>query len=75
MDRLNFNVRSTSIQKYSIFANYSLGFTDNDTDGGFPAYTYDLSGEWGRASFDTRHSFVIGGNFQCPLGSFSEPVH
>ncbi|MEQ1765621.1 MAG: carboxypeptidase regulatory-like domain-containing protein, partial [Pyrinomonadaceae bacterium] len=65
-DRLNFNVRSNFNPKYSIFANYSLGFTDNDTDGGFPAYTYDLTDEWGRASFDTRHSFVVGGNFNLP---------
>jgi hypothetical protein len=73
MDRLNFNVRSNFNPKYSIFANYSLGFTDNDTDGGFPAYTYDLSGEWGRASFDTRHSFVIGGNFNAPWGVSLSP--
>jgi hypothetical protein len=71
-DRLNFNVRSNFNPKYSIFANYSLGFTNNDTDGGFPAYSYDLTDEWGRASFDTRHSFVVGGNFNAPWGvSFS----
>ncbi len=66
MDRLNFNLRSNFSQRFSLFGNYSLGFTDSDTDGGFPAYTYDLSDEFGRASFDTRHSFVVGGNFNLP---------
>ena len=67
MDRLNFNVRSNFNPRYSIFANYSLGFSDSDTDNqSFPAYSYDLSGEWGRAQFDTRHSFVVGGNFTLP---------
>lgn len=66
MNRLNFNIRSNFNQNYSIFGNYSLGFTNNDTDGGFPVYSYDLSDEWGRASFDTRHSFVVGGNFTLP---------
>lgn len=85
MNRLNFNVRSNFDPRYTIFANYSLGFTNNDTDGGFPVYSYsrldELEGsggsvsiddrfsyldEWGRASFDTRHSFVIGGNFTLP---------
>lgn len=73
MDRLNFNIRSNFSQRFSIFANYSLGFTDSDTDGGFPAYTYDLSDEFGRASFDTRHSFVVGGNFSAPWGISFNP--
>lgn len=72
-DRFNFNVRSNFDPRYSIFANYSLGFSNNDTDGGFPAYTYDLSDEWGRASFDTRHSFVVGGNFNAPWGISLSP--
>lgn len=84
-NRLNFNIRSNFDPRYSIFANYSLGFTNNDTDGGFPVYSFsrldELDGspgqvsiddrlsffeEWGRASFDTRHSFVVGGNFNLP---------
>lgn len=73
MDRLNFNIRSNFSPRVSIFGNYSLGFSDNDTDGGFPAYTYDLTDEWGRASFDTRHSFVIGGNVQAPWGVSLNP--
>ncbi len=72
-DRMNFNLRSNFSQRFSIFGNYSLGFTNNDTDGGFPAYAYDLTDEWGRASFDTRHSFVVGGNFSVPWGISLSP--
>ena len=72
-NRFNFNIRSNINQKYSLFANYSLGFSRNDTDGGFPAYSYDLTDEFGRASFDTRHSFVIGGNIQAPWGFSLNP--
>jgi hypothetical protein len=62
------NFRNNLSTKYSLFGNYRLGFSNGDTDGAgsFPAYTYDLTGEYGRSSFDVRHSFVIGGNFTAP---------
>ena len=66
--RTNFNARVT------LFGNYRLGFAKGDTDGAgtFPAYTYDLTGEFGRSSFDIRHNFIIGGNITAPWGlSFS----
>ncbi len=72
-NRFNFNIRSNFNPRYTLFANYSLGFSRNDTDGGFPAYSYDLTDEFGRASFDTRHSFVIGGNVQAPWGISLNP--
>ena len=72
-NRFNFNIRSNFNPRYTLFANYSLGFSRNDTDGGFPAYSYDLTDEFGRASFDTRHSFVIGGNIQAPWGISLNP--
>ncbi len=62
------NFRSNFSTKYSLFGNYRLGFAKGDTDGAgsFPAYTYDLTGEYGRSLFDIRHSFVIGGNITMP---------
>ena len=62
------NFRSTLSTKMSLFGFYRLGFSNGDTDGAgtFPAYTYDLTGEYGRSSFDIRHNFVIGGNFTLP---------
>jgi hypothetical protein len=51
-------------------ANYSLSKTQNDTDGqggaGFPVNSYDLTGEYGRASFDVRHRFNFFGSINLP---------
>jgi len=47
-----------------------LSKTTNDTDGQggslFPRNSYDLSGEFGRASFDVRHRFTIFGTINSP---------
>ena len=62
------NFRSMISPKYTLFGNYRLGFAHGDTDGAgsFPAYSYDLTGEYGRSSFDIRHNFVFGGNITIP---------
>ena len=69
------NFRTMVSPKYSFFGNYRLGFAKGDSDGPFsyPAYSYDLTGEYGRSSFDTRHSFVIGGNISIPWGISLNP--
>ena len=74
-NRVMVNVRSMFRPGFSLFGNYSLGFSRGDTDGGgsFPAYSYDLTGEYGRTSFDIRHNFVIGGNFSLPHGISLSP--
>ena len=66
--QLVLNFRSSITQKISLFGNYRLGFARSDTDGAgsFPAYTYDLAGEYGRSSFDIRNMFTIGGNTNLP---------
>jgi hypothetical protein len=52
----------------TFFSSYSLSKTTNDTDGGgtFPANSYDLTGEFGRASFDVRHRFTFAGTLNLP---------
>ncbi len=52
----------------TIFGNYTLGYTRNDTDGPFslPANNYDLRSEWGRSPQDTRHRIFTGANFRLP---------
>lgn len=65
--RTNFNTR------VSLFGNYRLGFANSDADGGFPAYSYDLSGEYGRSAFDIRHNFFVGGNINLPWGVSLSP--
>ena len=62
------NFRTTLSQKFSMSGNYRLGFANSDTDGAAssPAYAYDFTGEYGRSSFDIRHSFTIFGNVTLP---------
>ncbi len=59
----------------SFFSSYSLSKTTNDTDGQgsglFPAYSYDLTGEFGRASFDVRHRFTFAGTLNLPWWQMS----
>lgn len=72
--RVNVNLRANLSPKYSFFANYSLGFAKGDYDGPGPAYAYDLTGEYGRALFDTRHSFVLHGNITLPWNTTINPM-
>ena len=59
----------------TFFSSYSLSKTTNDTDGQggslFPANSYDLTGEFGRASFDVRHRFTFAGTINLPWWQLS----
>ncbi len=63
-----FNFRTQINPRINIFGNYRLGFAKSDTDGAgsFPAYTYDLSGEYGNSSLDVRHNVFLGGSLTMP---------
>jgi hypothetical protein len=54
----------------TFFSSYSLSKTTNDSDGQggsvFPANSYDLTGEFGRAAFDVRHRFTFAGTLNLP---------
>jgi len=65
--RLN---RNTTLNAY-----YVLAKANSDTDGigSLPANPYDLSTEYGRASGDIRHRFVIFGNIRAPWGISLNP--
>lgn len=67
---LNINFRSFLNSNFTLFGNYRLGTTKSDSDGAgsFPSYSYDLNGEYGNASSDIRHFFIIGGSFGVPWG-------
>jgi hypothetical protein len=66
--QLIFNFRTTVNPRISLNGNYRLGFAKGDSDGAgtFPAYSYDLSGEYGTASFDVRHNLTLIGNITLP---------
>ncbi len=59
----------------SFFSSYALSKTQNDTDGQggglFPANSYDLSDEYGRAAFDVRHRFTFAGTITLPWKQIS----
>jgi hypothetical protein len=67
-NQLILNFRTNINPRFSLFGNYRMGFAKGDTDGAFssPAYAYDLTGEYGRSSFDIRHNFTVGGNINLP---------
>ena len=62
------NFRSMISQSISLFGNYRYGFSNSNADGSgsFPAYSYDLDGEYGRSGGDIRHNFFISGNISLP---------
>lgn len=70
---INFNSRLNP--NFMLFGNYRLGWAKGDAEGGgffggggvsFPAYSYDLSNEYGRSVLGVRHNLFIGGNFTLP---------
>lgn len=63
-------------KKISLNAIYTLSKAKSDTDGvnTFPAYSYDLSTEYGRSSVDIRHRFFLSGSATLPWGIRISPL-
>jgi len=65
---VGFNSRFNRMFQFN--GNYSFSRTTNDTDGQggslFPPNSYDMTGEYGRGSFDIRHRFTILGTVNLP---------
>ena len=74
--QLIFNLIAQLSSKNSFRASYRLGFAKGDTDGAgsFPAYSYNLSGEYGNSQQDIRHFFTLVGNFQLPWKIQMSPI-
>ncbi|HEV7701050.1 MAG TPA: carboxypeptidase regulatory-like domain-containing protein [Pyrinomonadaceae bacterium] len=79
------NFRTTLRAKYTINAGYTLGAANGDTDSlssprfvvntvGFPAYSYDLTNEYGPSAFLPRHSIYLVGSLQLPWGLRANPM-
>jgi hypothetical protein len=60
------NVRVGS--KVQMFGYYSLNYANSDTSGvtSFPSNSYDISQDYGRASFDVRNRLFLGGSIAFP---------
>jgi len=64
----NFNVRAGA--KLTLFGFYSLNYSNSDVSGAgsFPSNQYDIGVDYGRAAFDVRHRFLVGGSIGMPYG-------
>jgi len=62
--------------RFTVFANYTLGSAKSDTDGAgtFPVNSYDTSIEYGRAANDIRHSFTLGASITAPWDLRFDPL-
>jgi len=63
---VNSNIRIAS--KVQLFGYYSLNRANSDTSGvsSFPTNSYNISQDYGRASFDTRQRLFLGGSIGLP---------
>jgi hypothetical protein len=70
---LNYSVHAKTL---SLFGFYMLGFANADTSGAsyFPSDPTNPGADYGRASFDVRQRFLIGGNWIAPLGISLSPM-
>ncbi len=62
--------------RFMMFANYSVGSSKSNADGfgSFPAYSYDFTGEYGRAGGDIRHQVNIFSTINAPWGITLNPT-
>jgi len=69
---INYSVRA---RRVSLFGFYMLNFAKADTSGAtyFPSNPWDAHADYGRASFDVRNRFLLGGNIQAPYGVSISP--
>jgi hypothetical protein len=70
---LNYTVRA---KRLSLFGFYMLNFANADTSGAgyFPSNQTNPSVDYGRANFDVRNRFLLGGNLQAPFGVSISPM-
>jgi hypothetical protein len=63
---VNSNIRFRSA--FQLFTYYTLNYANSDTSGvsSFPTNSYNISQDWGRASFDVRHRLFLGGSIGLP---------
>ena len=70
---MNYNVKA---KRVSLFGFYMLNFAKADTSGAtyFPSNQFDPRADYGRANFDVRSRFLLGGNLQGPYGVSFSPM-
>ncbi|HEX7312778.1 MAG TPA: carboxypeptidase regulatory-like domain-containing protein [Pyrinomonadaceae bacterium] len=67
MKQLNIGFSKQFRPGISMNLNYTLGKAQSNADfGGYPVNQYDLTGEYGRTSFDSRHRFIMFASLAVP---------
>jgi hypothetical protein len=74
--QLVFNLYNESNRYVTAFGSFILNHAKGDTDGSesFPANSYDLTQEYGRAFLDSRYRFIGGGTVNAPWGIRLSPI-
>ena len=74
-NQLMFNY-SVNAKRVSLFGFYVLNFANADTAGAnyFPSNPWNPGADYGRANFDVRNRFLLGGNLQAPFGISISPM-
>ena len=64
------NVNSRFSKRVTLFSFYVLNHARSESDGSgtFPAQTFNLAADYGRAAFDVRNRFLFGGSYVGPWG-------
>ena len=65
--QLILSLRSRIGSNFTFFSNYSLTKFESNAEG-FPAYSYDLTGETAEDNNSRRHRFFFVGSLKAPLG-------
>lgn len=70
---VNYTVRA---KRLSLFGFYMLNYAKADTAGAnyFPSNQTNPGADYGRAAFDVRNRFLLGGNLQAPFGVSFSPM-
>jgi hypothetical protein len=70
---VNYNVHA---KRVSLFGFYMMNFAKADTSGAtyFPSNQFNPGEDYGRATFDVRYRFLLGGNLQGPYGVSFSPM-
>ena len=70
---VNYTIRA---RRVSLFGFYMLNSAKADTSGAtyFPSNQFDPGADFGRANFDVRNRFLLGGNVQGPYGVSFSPM-
>ena len=62
------NVNARISPKFSLMGFYNLSFANTDGAGGYASNAYNLSQDYGRASFVARNMLFLMGNYTAPWG-------